>query len=83
MQDLLVTAEGKAHIKNFMKHASKLNIPPYMEGYTFEKVKRIKQIIREENVKKQATDNYNIRFINLKQYVHDMLDRGYTFQPQK
>jgi hypothetical protein len=54
-----------------------------MEGYTFEKVQRINQIIREENEKKQAADNYNIRFINLKQYVNDMLDRGFTFQPQK
>jgi len=83
MQDLLVTAQGKAHINKFMKRANQLKIPAYMEGYTFEKVQRINQIIREENEKKQAADNYNIRFINLKQYVNDMLDRGFTFQPQK
>lgn len=83
MDDLFVTKEGKAHIRHVMKHAEKLNLPDYMEGYTFEKEKRIRQIIKEENGKKQAMDNYNIRFINLKQYVYDMLDRGFTFQPQK
>jgi hypothetical protein len=63
MLDLLVTADGKNHVKNFMRREPHLNLPDYMEGYSSEKFKRIKGIIRDENNKRQATDNYNIRFI--------------------
>ena len=68
-------------MKNFMQISKNLDIPPFMEGFTFEKVKRIHNIYIEEMAKKSAGDNYNIRFNNLKLYVEEMLERGYTFQP--
>jgi len=54
-----------------------------MEGYPVEKFNRIKAIIKEENNKRQATDNYNIRFMQLRLYVNDMLERGFSFKQPK
>jgi len=78
--DLLVTAQGKNYVKSFIRREKNLFLPDYLEGYPVEKFNRIKAIIKEENNKRQATDNYNIRFMQLRLYVNDMLERGFTFK---
>jgi hypothetical protein len=54
-----------------------------MTGYPLEKLKRIKQIVNEENRRASATDNHNIQFRKLRTYVEEMVEFGHTFLPQK
>jgi len=55
--------EGKNCVKNFIRREKNLYLPDYLEGYPVEKFNRIKAIVKEENLKRQASDNYNIRFM--------------------
>lgn len=56
-----------------------MRVPDSMTGYPFEKLKRIKQIVIEENRRASATDNHNIQFRKLRTYVEEMVEFGHTF----
>lgn len=51
-----------------------------MSGFPFEKFKRIKKIISDENKRASAQDNNNIQFRKLRTYVEEMVEMGYSFK---